>query len=223
VVIDLRRLPVEAPTIDGEVVRVGATVTVTSLLAAPAATALGIGVGEALRAIGHPQIRNRGTIGGSLAHADPAAELPAVLVALDGAVTLQSRSGVREVGAADLYDGPFSTTRRPDELLTAVTFPILDGRSTTMEIARRPGDFALVGTFVATSAGRVRIAAFGVADRPVRLTDAEAAAEAGAAPCEVADLVRAVLVARDDVHASGAYRRHVTGTLVARSLERLAA
>jgi CO/xanthine dehydrogenase FAD-binding subunit len=223
VVVDLRRLPLEAPTIDGDVVRVGATVTITSLLAAPAVGRLGAGVGEALRAIGHPQIRNRGTIGGSLAHADPATELPAVLVALDGAVTLQSRSGVRQVGAADLFEGPFSTTRRPDELLTSVTLPISHGRSTTMEVVRRPGDFALVGTFVATSPGRVRIAAFGVADRPVRLPDAEAAAEAGVSPNEVAALVRDMLDVRDDVHATGAYRRHVTGTLVARSLARLAA
>jgi CO/xanthine dehydrogenase FAD-binding subunit len=127
------------------------------------------------------------------------------------------------VGAADFFDGPFSTTRRPDELLTSVTLPISDGRSTTMEITRRPGDFALVGTFVATSPGRVRIAVFGVADRPVRLSDAEAAAASGAPPNEIAALVRDGLDARDDVHATGAYRRHVTGTLVARSLERLVA
>jgi carbon-monoxide dehydrogenase medium subunit len=223
VVVDLRRLSREAPTIDGDVVRVGATVTITDLLASPAVGLLGAGVAEALQAIGHPQIRNRGTIGGSLAHADPAAELPAVLVALDGAVTLRSRSGVRQVGAAEFFDGPFSTTRRPDELLTSVTLPISDGKSTTMEVTRRPGDFALVGTFVAASPGRVRIAAFGVADRPVRLPDAEAAAAAGAPPNEVAAIVREVVDVRDDVHATAAYRRHVTGTLVARSLERLAA
>jgi carbon-monoxide dehydrogenase medium subunit len=223
VVIDLRRLPVDAPALDGRAVRVGATVTVTGLLRAPALDALGAGVSEALHAIGHPQVRNRATVGGSLAHADPAAELPAVLLALEGTVTLRSRSGQREVPAADLFEGHFSTSRRPDELLTSVTFPRFDGPSTTMEVARRPGDFALVGVFVARRDGETRIAAFGVGDRPVRLPAAEEAAAAGAALRDVAEIVRGALDPRDDIHASGAYRRHVAGTLVARALERLAA
>jgi carbon-monoxide dehydrogenase medium subunit len=223
VVVDLRRLPVEVPATVGGTVRVGATVTMTGFLAAPEIGRLGGGVREALRAIGHPQIRNRGTIGGSVAHADPAAELPAVLLALDGAVTLRSRSGVREVQAAELFDGSFSTNRRPDELLTAVTFPIIAGPSTTMEVARRPGDFALAGTFVARRDGEVRIAAFGVGDRPVRLAAAEVAAATGATPRDVAELARGALAPRDDIHATGTYRRHIAGVLVARALERLAA
>ena len=223
VVIDLRRLPVDAPVLDDGAVRVGATVTVTGLLSAPELEVLGPGVGEALHAIGHPQIRNRGTVGGSLAHADPAAELPAVLLALDGTVTLRSRSGQREVAAAQLFEGHFSTSRRPDELLISVTFPRFDGPSTTVEVARRPGDFALVGVFVARRDGETRIGAFGVGDRPVRLAAAEEAAGAGAAPRDVAEIVRGALDPRDDIHASGAYRRHVAGTLVARALERLAA
>ena len=132
---------------------------------------------EALRMIGHPQIRNRGTVVGSIAHADPAAELPAVLLALDGVVTLRSRSGERQVAAAEFFDGPFSTARQADELLTSVTLPIFDGPSTTIEVARRPGDFALVGVFVAHREGDARIAAFGVGDRPVRLRSAEEAVE----------------------------------------------
>ena len=132
--------------------------------------------------IGHPQIRNRGTVVGSIAHADPAAELPAVLAALDGVVSLRSRSGERQVAAADFFDGPFSTARQADELLTSVMLPAFDGPSTTIEVARRPGDFALVGVFVAQRQGDARIAAFGVGDRPMRLRGAEEAVNAGAAP-----------------------------------------
>jgi carbon-monoxide dehydrogenase medium subunit len=223
IVIDLRRLPVEPPALDNGAVRVGSIVTVTGLLAAPVLGELGAGCAEALRAIGHPQIRNRGTVGGSLAHADPAAELPAVLLGLNGSVTLRSRSEQREVAATELFDGAFSTTRRPDELLTSVTLPILDGPSTTLEVARRPGDFALAGVFVAHHGHEARIAAFGVGDRPVRLAAAEEAAAAGAEPGEAAELARQAIAPRDDVHASGAYRRHVAGTLVARAIERLAA
>jgi carbon-monoxide dehydrogenase medium subunit len=223
VVIDLRRLPVEPPTARPEEVRVGSTMTVSALLAAAELSRLGSGVTEALLSIGHVQIRNRGTVGGCVAHADPAAELPAVLVALDGVVNLRSASGEREVSAGDLFEGPFATSRRPDELLTAVSFPVLAGRSTTLEVARRPGDFALAGVFVALDGTRARIAAFGVGDRPVRLREAEAAVAAGSRPGEVAAIVRGALDPRDDVHASGAYRRHVAGTLVARALEALAA
>jgi carbon-monoxide dehydrogenase medium subunit len=220
-VIDLRRLPVVPPVRDGDAVHVGATVTVSQLLASAQLAGLGAGVEEALREIGHPQIRNRGTVGGGIAHADPAAELPAVLVALDGSVTFRSRAGRRDVPAGELFEGPFTTCRRPDELLVSVTFPVLEAGSTTVELARRPGDFALAGAFIARGAEVARIVAFAVADRPVRLVDAEQALAAGAAPAEVAALARAALDPRDDIHASGAYRRDVTGTLVQRALERL--
>jgi carbon-monoxide dehydrogenase medium subunit len=223
ILIDLRRLPVEPPALDEGAVRVAAIVTLTGLLAAPELGALGAGLAEALRAIGHPQIRNRGTIGGSVSHADPAAELPAVLLGLDGTVTLRSRSGRREVAAAELFDGAFSTTRRADELLTSVTLPIFDGPSTTLEVARRPGDFALAGVFVARRDHEARIAAFGVSDRPVRLAAAEKAVAAGADPADAAALARQAIAPRDDVHASGAYRRHVAGALVARAVQRLVA
>jgi carbon-monoxide dehydrogenase medium subunit len=222
-VIDLRRLPIEPPTVTDGKVRVGSTVTVSALLAAADTARLGSGIIEALLSIGHVQIRNRGTVGGCVAHADPAAELPAVLVALDGSVTVRSVSGEREVPAAELFVGPFATSRRPDELLTAMTFPAATARSTTLEVARRPGDFALAGVFVALDGTRARIAAFGVGDRPVRLQEAEQAVAAGSSRSEVAAIVRGGLDPRDDVHASGAYRRHVTGTLVARALEVLAA
>ncbi len=203
--------------------RLGALVTAAALEDDPV-------VGTAVRHIGHPQIRNRTTIGGSLAHADPAAELPAVLVALEGAVVLASRDGgERRVAAVDLFDGPFQTTRRPDELLVEVDLapPASMGaapglRTTVVEVARRPGDFALVGAFVARSAdGGCRIALFGVGSRPVRAAAAEAAVVAGAPPGEAAALVAESLEPASDVHASAAYRRHVAGVVVCRALEAL--
>jgi CO/xanthine dehydrogenase FAD-binding subunit len=220
-VIDLRRLPVAPPAHVGDVVHVGATVTVTQLLASAELASLGAGVEQALGEIGHPQIRNRGTVGGGIAHADPAAELPAVLVALDGAVTFRSRAGSRDVAAGELFEGPFATSRRPDELLVSVALPVLDATSATVELARRPGDFALAGAFVARGPAVARIVAFAVADRPVRLVEAEEALAGGAPVDEVAALVRGALEPRGDIHASGAYRRDVTGTLVQRALERL--
>jgi carbon-monoxide dehydrogenase medium subunit len=128
VVLDLRRLPTEAPTIADGTVQISATVTVTNLLAAAVVGSLGEGVVEALRMIGHPQIRNRGTVVGSIAHADPAVELPAVLLALDGVVALRSRSRERRVPAADFFDGPFSTARQADDLLTSAALPVFARR-----------------------------------------------------------------------------------------------
>ena len=138
------------------------------------------GLAQAVACIGHSQIRNRTTVGGSVAHADPSAELPAVLVGVGGEVVLASVRGERCVAAADLFDGSFSTTRRPDELVTAVRFPIPPGATGWDEVCRRPGDFALAGLFAALhlDAGVVlqaRLALSGVADRPVRAIRAEAA------------------------------------------------
>jgi carbon-monoxide dehydrogenase medium subunit len=182
-------------------------------------------VGTAVRHIGHPQIRHRTTIGGSLAHADPAAELPAALVALEGSVVLASRDGGRRtVAAADFFGGPFLTTRRSDELLVEVDLGAAARdpgvRTAVVEVGRRPGDFALVGAFVARLPdGAVRIAVFGGAEKPVRASAAEAACAEGAPPGEVAARVGDDLRPVDDVHASAAYRRHVAGVVVERALE----
>jgi len=208
---------------DDSGVTVGATVTASELMNRPERRRCGAGLGEAIALIGHPQIRNRTTIGGTVAHADPASEMPAVLLALDGAVTATSKSGGdRRIAAADLFDGAYSTTRRPDELITAVHLPAFDGVSTTVEIARRPGDFALVGAFVGLADGASRVCLFGVADRPIRVPEAEAAIDAEATNADVSEAVRAAVDPRDDGHATGSYRRHVAGTIVARARTALA-
>src|SRR6516225_5976285 len=138
----------------------------------------------ALPLIGHEAIRSRGTIGGSLAHADPAAELPAVSLALDAEFVVRGQSGMRVIPAADWFEGFLTTSRRPDELLVEVRFPAA-GRGTGIsfqEVARRHGDFAIVGLAVSLTLSDgvirdARLAFSGVSDVPVR------AAEIGRASC----------------------------------------
>ncbi|MDH3755398.1 MAG: FAD binding domain-containing protein, partial [Acidimicrobiia bacterium] len=186
------------------------------------------GLGEALRQIGHVQIRSRTTIGGSIAHADPAAELPALLVALDGEIVLQSAArGERVVGAGDFFVGPLMTARRADELVTSVFFPAHAGSVAVVEVAKRPGDFALVGAVVghAIVDGVVsdpRVAVFGMAGRAVRVASAEAAL-VGSTPgpeafAAAAERLRDEIEPWADAHASSDYRRHVAATLVERAL-----
>ena len=140
--------------------------------------------------IGHFQIRNRGTVGGSLAHADPASEYPAVAVALGAEFDL-ARYGVarRRVSADDFFVGTWETLAGPDELLVAARFPVWPDHSgfAIEEVARRHGDFALAGVAVAVSAGRAGIALFGVGSTPVRARAAADALLAGAEPADVAE------------------------------------
>lgn len=207
---------------------VGALVRAAELEHAPEVqTALPV-LGSAIRHIGHPQIRNRTTIGGNIAHADPSSELPGVLAALDGRVELRSARGRRTVPWSEFFNGVFLTARQPDEMVTAVHFPRLPGWTITFsEFARRHGDFPLAALTVAvkvedgTVAG-LRAAATGVADRPVRLTRVEEAAVGR--PLDAALVAELARIARDSVHpqpdASGstAYRQHLVGTLLSRSL-----
>ena len=189
------------------------------------------GLADALRQIGHVQIRARTTVGGSVAHADPAAELPALLLALDGEIVLRSAArGERVVGAGDFFLGPLMTSREPDELLTSVWIPAHSGSVTVVEVAKCPGDFAMVGAVVgyAIADGAIadpRVALFGIAGRPLRVASAEAAL-AGAVPgpepfTVAAGHIRDEIEPTADLHASGDYRRHVAATLVERALESL--
>ena len=142
---------------------VGATVRQADLEANSLAAARCPLLPLALRLVAHPVIRNRGTVCGSLAHADPAAELCATLLALDGRVIARSERGEREIAAADLFRGPMDSALEPDELLIEAWFPAVAGRVAIAEEARRHGDFAMAG---AVRAGN-RLVLFGVATRPV--------------------------------------------------------
>jgi carbon-monoxide dehydrogenase medium subunit len=180
-------------------------------------------ISEAMPLIGHTAIRNRGTIGGSLAHADPAAELPAVALALGATFTATSKArGERTIAADDFFGGYFTTALEPDEILTSIDFPVLPPGSgvAVEEVARRHGDFAMVGAIVATPPGDARIALINVAEKPVRAAAAEEALNSGADLDEVAALVSRDLEPSADLHASVAYRKKVAGVCVKRALAR---
>jgi carbon-monoxide dehydrogenase medium subunit len=173
--------------------------------------------------IGHFQIRNRGTVGGSVAHADPASELPAVAVALGAQIELTRAGGARRVVAAgDFFTGTWTTVAEADEVLIAVSFPVWPAESgfAIEEVARRHGDFALAGAACAVGPGRAGLALFGVGSTPVRAETAERALEAGEPASEVAELAVRELDPPSDVHASGATRRDIARHVVARAVER---
>lgn len=159
--------------------------------------------------IGHIQTRNRGTVCGSIAHAEPSAELPLVLAALGGSVTLRSARGRRTLAAADFQLGMLMTARGPEELVESVRFPLREraSRYEFREVAMRHGDFALVAVASIVSERRVRLAVGGVADRP-----AVAEFEPGAFQEALNDFAWE-LDARDDHHASAKYRRHLVRNL----------
>ena len=184
----------------------------------------------ALPFVGHAQIRARGTLGGSLAHGDPAAELPAVMVALGARLTLRSARGRRTIAAEDFFLSSLATALAPDELLTEIALPPWPARtgSSLQEVAIRRGDFALGGvaaTLTLDAQGRVgdaRIVCFGVGPRPVRATAAERSLVGGApaapALAEAGRLASASVDPSDDIHASGAYRKRLAGVLTTRAL-----
>jgi CO/xanthine dehydrogenase FAD-binding subunit len=190
-------------------------------------------VSATLPYVAHPAIRTRGTIGGSLAHADPAAELPAVMLALNASLTVRNGNAVREVAAAEFFTGLFTTTIEPGELLTEIAIPERpDGsRFAFDEISRRHGDYALAGVAAAVTLdanGRctdARVALFSVGDRPV-LSEQVSRSLVGQQPS--ADAIRAAAedaAQRDidppgDIHASSRYRRQLTAVLVRRVLHR---
>jgi carbon-monoxide dehydrogenase medium subunit len=175
---------------------------------------------RALPHIGHPAVRNRGTIGGSIAFADPAAELPACLLALDGEIDVYGPKGKRTIRAQDFFKGLFETALGPQEVLTAIRVPAAGKETRTgfAELARRHGDYAMVGLAASARAdGKglrdVRLAFFGVAAMPVRARQSEAALTKGDIEAAVAALD---LSPHDDVQASGAVKRHLAAVLLRR-------
>lgn len=215
--VDVNRVAgLDGVDVDGSV-RIGALARQADVLDSPAAAAVPL-LAAALRHVGHPATRSRGTIGGSLAHADPAAELPAVLLALDGEVVAESPPGERTIAARDLFAGPFMTTLRPTELLTRLVLAREGSRPFGFaELSRRRGDFALAGAIVLLRPARVVL--FGLGGAPERALEAERALDDGAPAAEVAELATRDLDPVDDVHADGAYRRRVAAVLVRRTVE----
>jgi carbon-monoxide dehydrogenase medium subunit len=191
-------------------------------------------VAEAMPHVAHPAIRNRGTVGGSIALADPAAELPACFLALDGRIEIAGAKGKRTVAAADFFRGVFETDLARGELVTAVDIPVIAPayRSAFAELARRTGDYAMVGLAVH---GRVddgvvsdvRLVYFGVGATPVHAATAAGALEGrrfdGAAESDVRDALGEDLEPFDGIDCSGATKLHLARELAARTLKEFAA
>jgi aerobic carbon-monoxide dehydrogenase medium subunit len=177
-------------------------------------------IARAMPHIGHPAIRNRGTLGGSIAFADPAAELPACLLALDGEVEATGPKGKRSIKAQDFFKGLFETALAPQEVLTGVRLPAAnkDSRIGFAELARRHGDYAMVGLAASARAegkklSDVRLAYFGVGDIPVRAKKAEAALADGSIDAAVEALD---LEPHDDVQATAKVKQHLAAVLLRR-------
>jgi aerobic carbon-monoxide dehydrogenase medium subunit len=228
--VDIGRIPALAGIERrGDALWIGAGTTDAAIERSPEVAAAAPLLARATPLIGHVQIRNRGTVGGSLAHADPAAEYPAVALALDADLEILSPGGLRQVPAADFFKGLWTTVLAPDDLLVGMTFPVWAGRCgcAVEEFARRHGDFAIAGAAVAVELGaddtvaRCAVALIGMGSTPLRAAAAEALAT-GAAPGDVdaAELGQAAVAAADppsDLHGSAAYRRRVCRALVARA------
>src|SRR6516165_2323119 len=186
---------------------------------------------EAIRHVAHYQIRNRGTVGGSLAHADPAAEVPGIAVTCEAEISVVGKSGSRVIRAAEFFHGPLMTALAADEIIVDVRLPAWPPgrRWGFQEFARRRGDFALAAVAVfydedaSGKARNVHVGAIGVADRPLRLHAAEAVLNGQFIDEDTIGKAEAAASAsvnpQDDIHASAAYRRALVGTMVERALK----
>ena len=189
----------------------------------------------AVEHVAHYQIRNRGTVGGSLAHADPAAELPGIAVTCDADIVAVGNAGARTIAARDFFIGPLTTALRPDELISELRLPHWPARRRFgfAEFSRRRGDFAIVAVSLfydiddAGKASNPHVGVVGVADRPLRLSAVEDVLDGAAiteATIQAAERAASAAVEpSDDIHASGSYRKALTGVMVERALRQAAA
>jgi carbon-monoxide dehydrogenase medium subunit len=183
----------------------------------------------AISHVAHYQIRNRGTVGGSIAHNDPAAEMPGICQTCDAVISVMGKGGARAIKAVDFFQGALTTALEPDEIVTEIHLPVWPAtrRYDFQEFARRRGDFAMSGValFYDTDGGKAvnaHIGVIGVGDHARRLSQAEAALNGKAVDealaVKVGEAASAEVEPQDDIHASAAYRRSLTGTLVERAL-----
>ncbi len=213
----------------GDVLRIGALTRHADIERSDLVARHAPGLAEAAPLIAHPAIRTRGTLGGSLAYADPAAEWPACMLAFDATIVVASEAGERRIPPGDFFTGLFETALEPFELIVAVEVPVLRaGRvQRVKELARRSGDYAIVG--LAAAADRtgdglenVRLAYFGVGGTPVLATSAMAAIEVGAPLDAVLAALADDIDPQDDLQASAAMKHHLAGVLLRRVLADLA-
>jgi len=214
----------------GDRLRIGAMTRYRSLERDPMTEGKLPLIREALPHIAHPQIRNRGTIGGNLAHADPASEMPAIVLTLGGRLRAQSVNGERWIEARDFFVGALTTALEPDEMLTDVELPVAaaDAGACFLEMSRRRGDFAIIGvacTLRLDSAAKcveARIGLCNAGDRPVFAEEASRSLVGrpigGREIAEAAALVQSAIDPAGSIHASKEYQRHIAGVLTARAL-----
>jgi carbon-monoxide dehydrogenase medium subunit len=171
--------------------------------------------------VGDPQIRHRGTIGGSIAHADPASDLPAVLLALDATLVAQGSGGTREIPVGEFFQGLFETSLEPDELLTEIRVPKLSGGWSYQKFNRRAQDWAIVGV-AAVRNGATGVALVNMGSTPLRASATEAALASGATVGDAAAVAAQGTDPSGDLNASPDFRRHLATVLVRRALEEAA-
>ena len=189
----------------------------------------------AIAHVAHYQIRNRGTVGGSIAHADPAAEMPGIAITCDAEIAVVGKSGAHVIQAADFFQGALTTALTPDEIIVEIRLPAWPAgrRWGFQEFARRRGDFAMAAAAVfydQDARGKARnahVGVIGVGDRPLRLTAVEDVLNGqsidGATIAKADAATSAAVDPQDDIHASAAYRRSLVGTMVERALKNAAA
>lgn len=233
IVIDINGVPTDEPKVSGGRLELSALTRHATVLTDPVVAGAAPLLVDAVAHVGNVRVRNRGTVGGSLAHADPTSEIGAAALCLDGEVVLVGASGSRTVTVDELFVSYLTTSIAPDELLTALRLPVSNGRSGVgfVEMVRRTSDFAIVAAAAmveleadARTVSRVRVALSGVADRP-KLADMSLTGEliGKDLPYDQLRPLGAEIAARfeppDDVHASGAYRRRLIEVLTARALQ----
>jgi carbon-monoxide dehydrogenase medium subunit len=217
--------------VTGKSVRIGALTRHVDLARSDEITAHAPLLAEAITHVAHPAIRNRGTLGGSLAHADPASELPACMLALNATVIVRGQAGERRVAAQDFFTGIYETALSPDELLVAVELPAKPKNSVHFfhEFARRHGDYAILGlaaqaTLEGDALADLRLAFFAVGDRPVLAKATSKLGGQAITPAVLADACAALsdeLDPHDDQQASASMRRHLAKVLLVRCVAAL--
>jgi carbon-monoxide dehydrogenase medium subunit len=230
--VDLRKLPeLREIGISGDGVRLGAMVRWRDILDDKRLATAHPLLQSTIHHVAHYQIRNRGTVGGSIAHADPAAEMPGIAVACDAQIAVTGKSGMRTIAAKDFFLGVMTTALDPDEIITEIRLPAWPAqrRWGFQEFARRRGDFAMAAAAVfydpdsSGKAANAHVGIIGCGDRPRRLAEVEAAINGRivdeATIARAAEVTSATVDAQEDIHASAAYRRALAGVMVERALQ----
>ena len=223
IIIDIQDLDLTELSVDPDGVTIGAFVTQRVLEHADSVKKHCPLLSEAIPYVAHPPIRQRGTIGGTIAHSDPASEIPTVLLALGGSVTLKSARNVREVSAADYFLGFLTNAAEPQEMVTGVRFPSWIGAGTAFEeFARRPGDYALamVAAVVSRKEARMRVAIGGVGGTPLVIETTSLPEGTDALAAEAVECTLKQLDPQSDIHASADFRTHLVRHLTERAVRR---